>query len=281
MKTRMPALFAAGTLALSLAACGSEALEEETTNEAAAEAEENGGGGVLDLISGLGEKTRSVDNYTLDMSMHMPDPDLGDIDMTMTFEVMDDPSASKVTMVMPFLGESLLELAQLGGANPDLTAEELGTAILIVPAEGEALVSNHNETHGVDTPWARGVQDTDMFAPEEMFDIGTLSDITGAFAGIEQMEEAGSEEVSGVATTLVEGTMTSEDIEALEAEQKQAVEDLLGGVEGTVDVSLWIDDSGFPMRLDFSDEKADISMVFSKLGETSFEIPGEDEITDL
>nr|WP_159941555.1 MULTISPECIES: hypothetical protein [unclassified Nocardiopsis] len=277
----MPALFAAGTLALSLAACGSEALEEETTNEAAAEAEENGGGGVLDLISGLGEKTRSVDNYTLDMSMHMPDPDLGDIDMTMTFEVMDDPSASKVTMVMPFLGESLLELAQLGGANPDLTAEELGTAILIVPAEGEALVSNHNETHGVDTPWARGVQDTDMFAPEEMFDIGTLSDITGAFAGIEQMEEAGSEEVSGVATTLVEGTMTSEDIEALEAEQKQAVEDLLGGVEGTVDVSLWIDDSGFPMRLDFSDEKADISMVFSKLGETSFEIPGEDEITDL
>nr|WP_160049987.1 hypothetical protein [Nocardiopsis sp. FR4] len=277
----MPALFAAGALALSLAACGSEAPEEETTNEAAAEAEENGGGGVLDLISGLGEKTRSVDNYTLDMSMHMPDPDLGDIDMTMTFEVMDDPSASKVTMVMPFLGESLLELAQLGGANPDLTAEELGTAILIVPAEGEALVSNHNETHGVDTPWARGVQDTDMFAPEEMFDIGTLSDITGAFAGIEQMEEVGSEEVSGVATTLVEGTMTSEDIEALEAEQKQAVEDLLGGVEGTVDVSLWIDDSGFPMRLDFSDEKADISMVFSELGETSFEIPGEDEITDL
>ncbi|GAA1450487.1 hypothetical protein [Nocardiopsis tropica] len=57
--------------------------------------------------------------------------------------------------------------------------------------------------------------------------------------------------------------------------------ELIGDVSGSVDVSIWVGRDGFPMRLDFSDEKADVSMVFSELGETSFEIPGEDEITDL
>jgi predicted small lipoprotein YifL len=280
VKTRMPALMTAGTLALALTACGGGAPEEEPADAAAETPEESGGGSILDLVAGLGENTQKVDNYTLDIAMTMPDPDMGEIDMDMTYEVMDDPQASQVTVVMPFLGESLLELARLGGADPGLTAEELGTSILIIPAEGEALMSNHNGLQEVDTAWVRGVEDTDQIAPEEMFDIGALPDIAGAFAEIEQIEEVGTEEVSGVRTTLVEGTMTSEDVDALSPEQQKAVSDLMGGVESSVDASLWIADDGFPMRLDFTDEEADVSMVFSKLGETSFEIPGEDEITD-
>lgn len=280
MKTRMPALISAGTLALSLTACGGGAVEEEPA-EAASEAPEEGGGSVLDLIAGLGESTQDIENYTLDISMVMPDPDLGDVDMDMTYEVMDDPQAAKVTMVMPAMGEMLLELAQMAGEDLGLTAEEIGTSIVIIPAEGESLISNHNGLQEVDTAWARGGQETDQVAPEEMFDINALPDIVGAFAEIEQIEETGTEEISGVPTTLIEGTMTGEDVEAMDPEQKNAVDELMGGVSGTVDVSVWVADNGFPMRMDFSDEEAEISMVFSNLDETSFEMPAEDEITDL
>lgn len=281
VKTRMPALFAAGALALSLTACGGDAPEEEPAGEAAEEPKESSGGGILELLSSLGDNTKDVDNYTLDISMAMPDPDLGELDVTMTYEVMDDPEVAQITMVMPFMGEMLLELAQLGGGNPDLTAEELSTSIFIVPTEGESLVSNHNGLYEVDTPWARGVDDADGMAPDEMFDTRDLPEIAGAFASIDQIEAKGTEEVSGVGTTLVEGTMTSEDIDDLTPEQKRAVDGMLDGLEGSVDVSLWIADNGFPMRMDFSDDEADISLVFSAIGETSFEIPGEDEITDL
>ncbi|MFE6388500.1 LolA-like protein [Nocardiopsis dassonvillei] len=280
MKTRMPVLISAGTLALSLTACGGGAAEEEPAEAAAESPEEGGGGSVLDLVAGLGASTQDIENYTLDISMVMPDPDMGDIDMDMTYEVMEDPQAAKVTMVMPSMGEMLLELAAVSGQDLGLTAEEIGTSIVIIPAEGDALVSNHNGLQEVDTAWVRGAQDTDQIAPEEMFDINALPDIVGAFAEIEQIEETGAEEISGVSTTLIEGTMTGEDVEALNQEQKDAVNELLGGVSGSVDVSVWVADDGFPMRLDFSDEEADISMVFSNLGETSFEMPAEDEITD-
>ncbi|MFJ9557224.1 hypothetical protein ACIRPH_25720 [Nocardiopsis sp. NPDC101807] len=276
----MPALITAGTLALALTACGGGAPEEEAVEVEAAE-EPAEGGSVLDMLAELASSTQEVTNYTLDLDLSMPDPELGSMDMTMTYEVMDDPEAAQVTMVMPFVGEMLLELAAMGGEDLGLTAEELGTTILIVPAEGESLVSNHNGLQEVDTPWARGVQDTAELSPQETFDIASLPDLVGAFAEIDQIEEAGTEEVGGVETTLVEGTMTAEEIDALDAEQKLAVLELIGDVSGSVDVSIWVGRDGFPMRLDFSDEKADVSMVFSELGQTSFEIPGEDEITDL
>ncbi len=275
----MPALFTACTLALLLAACGGGAPEEEIAGEAA-EATEDGGDGILDLVTKLGESFRDVDNYTLDMEM-VAFAESGETEMTMTYEVMDDPQAAHVTAVMPFMGETILELTELSGETTDLTAEELGTSILIVPAEGETLMSNHNGFQEADTPWVRGVQDTEMLASNDVFDTGHFPRIAEAVAGIAQIEETGTEEVSGVGTTLVEGTLTEEDVEALEPEQKDAVDELMGGIEGTVEVSAWIADNGFPMRMEFSDDAADVSMVFSDLGETSFEIPGEDEITDL
>ncbi len=276
----MPALLTAGTLALTLTACGGGAPEEEPANEAAATPEE-GGGNVLDLVAGLGESTQEIDNYTLDMEMVMPDPDMGEIDMTMTYEVMNDPEATQITMVMPFLGEMLLGLAETTGTGTGLTAEELGTSILIVPAGGEVLVSNHNGLQEVDTPWMRGLQNTDQVNPDDMFDINTLPEVVGAFSEIEQVEETGTEEISGVGTTVIEGTMTSEEIEAMSTEQRSAVDDLMGDVTGTLNVSFWITDDGFPMRIDMADDEADISMVFSSIDETSFEIPSEDEITDI
>lgn len=274
----MPALITAGTLALALVACGDDASEEEPTGGAAEEASE-GGDSILGLLGKLGENTQEVTNYTLDIDMAMPDPEFGEVGMT--YEVMDDPEAAQITMVMPFFGEMLLELAAMSGEDSGITAEELGTHVFIISADGESLTSNHNGLQDVSTPWSRGGEDMTDIAPEEMFDIASLPDLVGAFSEIDQIKEVGTEEVSGVETTLVEGTMTSEELDTLDAEQKLAVLELIGEVSDSVDVSIWIDRSGFPMRLDFSDEEADISMVFSDLGETSFEIPSEDEITDI
>lgn len=283
MKTRTSALFAAGFLPLTLALSACGAPEEETAVDTAAEEEtpEESGGSVPDLLSELGESTEDITSYTLDMTLIMDDPEFGEAETNITYEVMDDPEAAQVTIVIPELGESLREMAVLGGADPDLTAEELGTSILIVPAEGPSLVSNHNGLQPVDTPWARGVQDTESFAPEEMFDVSALPEITGAVSEIKQIEETGTEEISGVQTTAVEGTLTPEDLEAMGAERRDSVNQLTNGMTGTINVSLWIADDGFPMRMDFQGEEADVSIVFSNVGDTSFEMPAEDEITDL
>ncbi|MEV2275968.1 hypothetical protein AB0I72_10315 [Nocardiopsis sp. NPDC049922] len=283
MKTRVPALLAAGALSLSLAACGGESAEPEETTEAAAEESATEGGGVLSLLADLASNTEEVDNYTLAMAMSMTDPEFGETSMDLTYEVMDDPQAAQVTIVMPDIGEMMLELAELGGETTDLTAEELGTSIVIVPAEGEALVSNHNGNLEVDTAWARGASGMDsMPTPEDMFDVSSLSDVADAIASIESAEEAGTEEISGVETTRVDGTLTREQIDALPEEQSSALNELIGGsVEGSMNTSVWISEDGFPMRMDFSDDVSDVSMVFSALGETSFEMPAEDEITDL
>ncbi|MDE3722343.1 hypothetical protein PWG71_13170 [Nocardiopsis sp. N85] len=281
MKTRVPALFSAGVLALSLTACGSEEAPEEVA-EVAEAAEEEKGGGLFDLLSNLGESTAEVTNYTLDISMAMPDPDLGEIEVDMTYEIMDDPQATQVTMVMPSIGEVLAELAALGGAAPDLSAEELGTTIIILPPEGESLISNHNGLQDVDTPWARGLDDAGQLAPEDLFDLSTFPDMVGAFAEVDQIEETGSEDVDGVATTVVEGTLTQEDVDAMDAESKSAVLDFLGGdLAGAVDVSIWIAEDGFPMRMHLADDEMDMELEFSSIGTTSFEIPAEDQISDL
>ncbi|WP_116247438.1 LppX_LprAFG lipoprotein [Nocardiopsis sp. FIRDI 009] len=281
MKTRVPAFFAAGALTLSLAACGGdEPAEPEETTDAAAE--EGEGGGVLSLLADLASTTEEVDNYTMDIAVTTTDPEFGDSEVTMTYEVMDDPEAVQVTMVMPDLGEMFLGLAELSGESSDLTAEELGTSIFIIPAEGEPLVSNHNGNLDVPTEWARGASGMEGApSPENTFDASDLSDIAGVVAGIETFEEAGSEEINGVGTTRVDGSLTGEEIDALPEEQRSALNKLTGGsLEGAMNISLWIADDGFPMRMDFADDVSDVSIVFSALGETSFEMPSEDQITD-
>lgn len=283
MKTRVPALFTAGVLALSLAACGSEEAPEPTEEATEAAAEENGGGGILSLLSSLGENTAEMTNYTLDVQMAAEDPDMGAFNADFTFEVIDDPQAVQTTVVMPEMGEMLLELFTLAGTDNGLTAEDLGTTIMIAPADGETLFSNHNGLQEVDTEWARGAQgDSQSMDPEEMFDLQEFPELAGAFAGIEQIEETGSEEVNGVQTTVVSGTLTQEEVDAMDAASKQAVEDFIGGsIAGTFEVTIWIAEDGFPMRMNLADDDLSMEMEFSEIGTTSFEIPAEDQITDL
>lgn len=282
MKTRVPALFTAGVLALSLAACGSEEAPEAVEETTGAAAEEEKGGSIFDLLRGMDDSTRELTNYTLDLSMTMPDPDFGDLDVDLTYEVMDDPQAVRITMVTPALGEMMAELLAMGGEDSGLTAEELGTQIMIQPADGETLVSDHTGMYESGSPWVRGGEDMTDLDPEELFDLRELPDLVSAFAEIEQVEEVGTEEVNGVSTTLVEVTLTEEEVDAMDAESKVAVMEFLGGtVEGTMEVSIWISEDGFPMRMNILDEAADMKIEFSEIGTTSFEIPSEDQISDM
>lgn len=279
MKTRTPAVFAAGSLSLALAltACGNDSADEESAVEASEEKEEKGG--LAELLSSLGDNTDAITNYTLTLDMTVPDPDLGDFEVTMVSEVMDDPETVQATMVMPFLGEMMYDLMSIGGELPaDVTAEDLGTIIVIAQEGQDPLMANQNGLYG-DTAWVRTDASNMDQNPDDVFDVESLPELAGAFAALDQVEEAGSESIDGVETTVVEGAMTSEEMDALKPEQANAIKELIGGdVAGTLDVALWIDADGFPMRMEFSDDEADVAMEFSAIDSTSFDVPAEDEI---
>lgn len=277
--TRTPAVLAAGafSLALMLTACGDDTPDEETT-VSAEEQEEEGTSTLQDLLAGLVDNTTEITNYTLDIEMTMPDPEMGDIEMGLLYEVMDAPEAMQATMSMPFLGEMMFELMSMGGELPEgVTAEDLGTHVVIIQEGSDPLVADQHGLQG-DAPWIRGDASDMEQNPTDTFDLESLPDLVAAFAEIDQIEESGTEEVNGVETTVIQGSMTEEDIDALDAEHKLAVLELIGSVSGTLDVSLWVADDGFPMRIDFSDDEAAITMEFSEIGTTSFEMPSDDQI---
>ncbi|WP_223838642.1 LolA-like protein [Nocardiopsis deserti] len=280
MKTRIPVLISAGTLALSLTACGGGAAEEEPAEATeAAEASEEGGSSVQDLVAVLGESVQGVDNYTVEMEASSADPELGDVSMTQTYEVMDDPEAIRSTMVTPYMGEMMLEMLSLAGSAPEgVTAEDLSTNISIVHNGGEVLLADPHGIYGAGTPWVRSEQAETADAPLD-FNIDSMFDLVSVFSALEQIEETGEEQVDGVDTTVVEGTVTAEAVGALSEEKRTAVEELLGGeLDEGVEATLWLDGEGFPMRLEFSDSVSEVRMEFSSIGETSFETPAEDEI---
>lgn len=294
MTSKLPALLAAGALALSATACGEngadgadEAAVEAAETEEPAELDQ---GSLLDVFRNLTTSTQEVSNYRIDIDIETHNEDFAQefgeaMEISMAILVMDDPQAVQTTMEVPFLGEMMLGLAEVGGTDvAGLTAEDLGTSTYISLGDGQVLAS---DPHGLQapTPWVRTGGGAEEFAmdPEDFFSLEDMSDSVGAFAAIESVEQTGTEEVNGVPTTVIEGSMTQEEIAALgDPEQRAAMEDLVGGdVQGTMHVKIWADRDGFPMRMEFSDAEASMRMEFSDIGSTSFEIPGEDEITDL
>ncbi len=277
MKTRTPTAIVAGSLALALTltACGNDAADD-TSGEAS---EQGGQGGLSDLLSSLSANTQELTNYTLTMDMTVPDPESGGLEISMVSEVMDDPAAVQSTMSMPSLGESLFELMSVGGALPaDVTAEDLGTMVVIAEEGQDPLLANRNGLYG-DSPWVRTDTSSMEQNPDDVFDVESLPELAGALAGLDQAEETGSETIDGVETTVVAGSMTSEELDELDPAQADAIRSLIGGsITGTLDVTLWIDSDGFPMRMELSDDESDVAMEFSAIGSTSFEMPPEEEI---
>lgn len=271
-------MIAAGSLSLALAltACGNDAADEETTVEASEEQEQKGG--LSDLLSSLGDTTVDLPNYTLTLESVGEEPEMGEVRITATFEVTDAPSAIRETVVMPFVGEMALVFMELAGEDiSGYTPEEIGTIVTIYP-DGEAPLTSNPMDSEAESEWVRG-EGAAAEEVEDFFDIDSLPGLVSSFAELDEIEESGTEEVNGVETTVVEGTLTKEDIDNLDAEQKLAVIELVGSVSEDLNVSLWIDADGFPMRMEFDDSETEISMEFSEIGTTSFEMPAEDTIT--
>ncbi|MFE1167692.1 hypothetical protein [Nocardiopsis sp. NPDC058789] len=279
MNTRTPALIAAGSLSLVLAltACGNEepAADGDTTEASPA------GASLDDLLGNLGSSTQELTNYTLDMEVVTVDPTAeGDVTVTFNYQVTDDPAAVLATVDMPFLGETMYEL--MSGQLPEgVTAEDLSASTVLLLEGGDTLMADPHGLYGSGTPWLRG--DVEENAdPTESFDVEALPDLAGAFSELEDVTEVGTEEIDGVETTVVEGSMSTGDISEMTAEERGAVEQLFGGgLESTLNTKLWLDADGFPMRIEFSDDESDVWMEFSALGSTSFEIPAEEEIGTL
>ncbi|WP_155988806.1 hypothetical protein [Nocardiopsis sp. CNT312] len=55
----------------------------------------------------------------------------------------------------------------------------------------------------------------------------------------------------------------------------------MNGSGGVREVSVWISDDGFPMRVDYGSGQDMTSLASSNLDETSFEVPSEGDILDL
>lgn len=279
--SRTPAVLAAGafSLALMLTACGDDTPDEETT-VSAEEQEEEGTGTLQDLLANISGSTTEITNYTLTVESVGEDPDFGEVGVTATYEVMDDPVMTRETWVMPFLGETFLPLFELAGEDVSgLDPETLGTIIMIYPDGEPPLTSNPMDLEA-ETEWTKGEAGTAEEVADS-FDVESLPDLVATFAEIEQIEKSGTEEINGVETTVIGGTMTEEEFDALEAEQKLAVIELMDSVTETVDVTLWVGDDGFPHRMEFATEENDVSMEFSEIGTTSFELPDDSEITVL
>ncbi|WP_049569191.1 hypothetical protein [Nocardiopsis sp. SBT366] len=279
MNTRIPASIAAGSLSLLLAltACGNE----EPAAEGTADADEASSGSALEeLLGNLGSSTQELTNYTLDMEVQTLDPTAeGDVTVTFNYQVTDDPAAILATVDMPFLGETMFELMSMAGGVPDgVTAEDLGASTVLLTEDGDTLIADPHGVYGAGTPWFRGEVDENA-DPTESFDVEALPDLAGAFSDLEDVTEVGTEEIDGVETTVVEGTMSTSDISELSAEERGAMENLFsGGLESAMDAKLWLDTDGFPMRIEFSDDESDVWMEFSAIGSTSFDMPSEDEI---
>lgn len=279
--TRTPAMLAAGSLSLALilTACGNDAPEEETI--ATEEEEEQSTGTLQDLLSGLADNTTEIDNYTLTtVETAREDSDHDEAQITRTIEVMDDPVMTRETVEMPFFGELNLSLLELAGEDvAGVDPASLGTIVTISPDGEPPLISDPMDLE-VETEWTRDEAGT-AEEVEDGFDVESLPGLIAAFAELEQIEETGTEEVNGVETTVIGGSMTEEEVNALDAEQKLAVIEFMGAVTETVEVALWVGDDAFPYRLEFSTEESDLSMEFSEIDSTSFDLPSDDEITVL
>ncbi|CAL9456410.1 hypothetical protein SUDANB121_02561 [Nocardiopsis dassonvillei] len=284
MKTRVPALFTAGVLALSLAACGSEEAPEPTEEATEAAAEESSGGGLTDLLAALSENTAEVTNYSLAVEGTATDPESGEtIPLTMAYQVMDEPQAIRMEMVMPFYGEMMVQLLELGGGLPDgVTAEDLSTVTSIATADDRFLLANPHDVYGTGTEWVEDTSGAGGPDLSESFDVSHLPEMVGSFGELEQIEEVGQEAVDGVDTTVIAGTLTTEEIQGLSTEGRNAFEGLFGAeISGDLKSKLWVSDEGFPMRMEFVDDTSTVRMEFSSVGSTSFELPAEDAIAPM
>lgn len=211
------------------------------------------------LLSALADITARADNYTLDLGFGPSDPDGSDDSATLlSYEVSDSPDAVRATLNT--------------AGNTDL--------VVIYPEEGEALLHDPEDRLGAPTEWVRGDALVPAPGPIEVFDLDSLPDLVGLLAGMEEVEQGpvtsagntGALPLNGVLPSLEEGTDPGE---------RSAVAPLLGeAAAGDLEVSVWVDAEGFPVRLESSGGGSSLWLEFSDRDRTSFHVPNGDEVSE-
>ncbi|GAA2025081.1 hypothetical protein [Nocardiopsis rhodophaea] len=280
MRSRIPALVAAGGLALVTSACGGGAAEDtpEKTHEAEPQQESAADKKPGDIFSLFGEKTAELDNYRVDVEMTMEDEDIGTFHPSFSYQVMDDPEATRMEVD---LGEEFAAamVEAMGGQEPPGGLDALTRTTLVYVGD-DIYVKNDHGLHG-DAPWVRSTTESREDMPD--FEIDDFVELTEALAGVEDVKDSGTEEVNGQETTKFTGSLTQESIDATEdADQRETLKELFDGdIEGELVFNVWADEDSVPHRITLKDDEVDMEMEFSEIGEVSFDIPADDQIGEM
>lgn len=192
VRSRIPALLAAGGLALVTTACGGGA--DEAPSEKKDEQKQEAAAKPRDIFALLGSKTADMTNYRIDIEMTVEDDELeGTFRPTFTYQVQDDP-------------KSVLAEIDMGDEYRDVVAEEMGefltgvdpealSTFTILKADDEVYLKNPHGIHG-DADWVTVASKKDL---EEMPDIDFQAFVvlTEVLAGAEDVADDGTEEITG------------------------------------------------------------------------------------
>lgn len=212
------------------------------------------------LLSALADTADRADNYTLDLGFGPGALSAPDGSQTrLSYEVSDSPAAVRAT----------------------LTGADGSELVVVYPEDGEALLHDTGNLLGAPTEWVRGDALLPSPAPTEVFDLGSLSDLVALLAGMEGAEAGPLETVGGTDALPLTGVLPAVDGAPGAPDERSAVTALLGeDASGALDVSVWVDRSGFPVRLESSGEVAALWLEFSDRDRTSFHLPNGDEVSE-
>ncbi|GAA1464015.1 hypothetical protein NE857_05190 [Nocardiopsis exhalans] len=216
------------------------------------------------LLSAMADATDRADNYTLELGFGPVSPGGPEgsegpdgSGTRLSYEVSDSPAAVRAT----------------------LTRADGSELVVVYPEDGEALLHDTGDLLGAPTEWVRGDALLPAPAPAEVFDLASLSALVDLVAGMEEVEAGPAESIGGAEVLPLTGLLPAVSDGA--AAERGAVAPLLGeDTSGALDVSVWVDRSGFPVRMESSGEEASLWLEFSDRGRTSFHVPNGDEVSE-
>lgn len=254
MNKRLMAILAVGTAAVLMSA-GCSGSEAPAAGDNEADEAGGGGGGPLAFVAEAVNNTDSADSYTATMTMSGTFEGVS-VETTSDIEYVSDPEP---TMRM--------------------TVDEGGVSSEMLMRGSEMLMSSGG-MGGAE--WLRidGSQfGSDLGAQDPASEVDKL-------LAAQDVEETGSEDVNGVATTVYAGSYSTDEAlaEVENQEMADAAEQIYAdaGVD-TVDFEVFIDDEGMPRRLHtVIGDMAESTFDFVEFNQDlAIEYPSEDQIQDF
>ncbi len=209
------------------------------------------------LLGALADAASGADNYTLELGFG-PGP-AGGTGTLLTYEVSDSPSAVRATLSAPEGG-------------PDL--------VVVYPEEGQALLHDSEDLLGAPTEWVRGDALLPSPSPAEVLDLDSLGELVGLLSAMQGADPGASENIGETGTLPLHGFLPAL-AEGTGPEERATFGPLLGeDVSGRLEVSVWVDAEGFPVRMESAGPTSSLWLEFSERGDTAFHVPNGDEVSE-